>query len=116
MGRLCEFASDLDRPRKVRVLLSSNGKLTVEVAIPVAVAKTPIDSSDPFLRHKTSRREVYERALTAHPNAKDVLLWNERGELTETCHGNLVLEIVRRRLIPRGFSPGPFAPTCSTRA
>jgi para-aminobenzoate synthetase/4-amino-4-deoxychorismate lyase len=59
------------------VLLSSNGKLTLEAEdvkpstpIPVALAKTPIDSSDPFLRDKTSRREVYERVLTAHPNVR----------------------------------------------
>jgi branched-subunit amino acid aminotransferase/4-amino-4-deoxychorismate lyase len=40
-----------------------------------------------------------------------VILWNERGELTETCHGNVVLEIEGRRLTPplsSGLLPGVF--------
>ncbi len=117
-SRLADFAVQLDRPRKVRVWLGSDGELTVEsedvkpsTPIPVALAGQPVDSSDPFLRHKTSRREVYDRELGAHPEAKDVLLWNERRELTETCHGNVVLEISGRRLTPplsAGLLPGTF--------
>ena len=66
----------------------------------VALAATPVDSGDEFLRHKTSRRGVYERALASRPDAQDVLLWNERRELTESCASNLVLEIDGRRLTP----------------
>jgi para-aminobenzoate synthetase/4-amino-4-deoxychorismate lyase len=115
---LAELAARLDRPRKVRALLDSDGKLTLETQevkpstpLRLALADAPVDSSDPFLRHKTSRREVYERALARHPEADDVLLWNERGELTETCQGNLVLELGGRRLTPpvsAGLLPGTF--------
>ena len=59
----------------------------------VAVAAAPVDSRDIFLFHKTTRRGVYDAALKAHPGAKDVLLWNERGELTESCFANIVLAI-----------------------
>jgi para-aminobenzoate synthetase/4-amino-4-deoxychorismate lyase len=42
---------------------------------------------------------------------QDVVLWNERGEITETCHGNVVLELGGRRLTPplsSGLLPGTF--------
>jgi para-aminobenzoate synthetase/4-amino-4-deoxychorismate lyase len=84
---------------KVRLLLSLDGALTLEaqeLAAPtgailqVAVHPEPVDSSNPFLCHKTTRREVYERARQARPDCDDVLLWNERGEMTESCVANLV--------------------------
>jgi para-aminobenzoate synthetase/4-amino-4-deoxychorismate lyase len=71
----------------------------------------PVDSGNEFLRHKTTRRAVFERALGAHPEAQDVLLYNECRELTETCHGNVVVEIQGRRLTPpldSGLQPGVF--------
>ncbi len=84
---------------KVRLLLSLDGTLTVEaqdLAAPtgavlrVAVHTEPVDSSSPFLYHKTTRREVYDRARRSRPDCDDVLLWNERGEMTESCVANLV--------------------------
>jgi para-aminobenzoate synthetase/4-amino-4-deoxychorismate lyase len=60
----------------------------------------PVASSDLFLYHKTTRREVYQQALSSQPELDDVLLWNERGELTETCTCNLVLEIAGIRYTP----------------
>ena len=57
----------------------------------VGVASAPLDSRDIFLFHKTTRRAVYDAARAAHPGADDVILWNERGELTESCFANLVL-------------------------
>jgi para-aminobenzoate synthetase/4-amino-4-deoxychorismate lyase len=68
--------------------------------ITVALSGEAVDTGDEFLFHKTTRREMIDRALLAHPEAQDVLLWNEHGELTETCHGNVVLEIEGRRLTP----------------
>jgi para-aminobenzoate synthetase/4-amino-4-deoxychorismate lyase len=106
------------RPRKVRLELAATGTLTLgdedvkpSTAIAVALSAAAVRSGDEFLRHKTTRREVYDRALLAQPGAQDVLLWNERGELTETCHGNVVLEIEGRRLTPplsAGLLPGVF--------
>lgn len=107
-----------DRPRKIRLELSSDGAIAIEdvdvkpsTPVRVALAAAPVSSSDEFLRHKTSRRGVYERALASRPGADDVLLWNERRELTETCSANLVLELGGRRLTPpvsSGLLPGTF--------
>ena len=115
---LSNFALDLTLPRKVRLVLASDGRLAlseedVKPSTPVtlALAEGCVDGSDPFLHHKTSRREVYERALAAHPEASDVLLWNERREVTETCSANIVLEISGKRLTPVesvGLLPGTF--------
>jgi para-aminobenzoate synthetase/4-amino-4-deoxychorismate lyase len=117
--RLSEFSTNLPEwPRKVRLEVSANGAIALEdedvkpdTPVQVSLADEPVDSSDEFLRHKTSRRAVFERALAAHPDAQDVLLWNERRELTETCKANVVLEIDGRRLTPHlssGLLPGTF--------
>jgi para-aminobenzoate synthetase/4-amino-4-deoxychorismate lyase len=117
--RLAELAEALpDQPRKVRLEASRDGSIFLEhvevkpsAPVRVALATEPVDSRDEFLRHKTSRREVYERALAARPGVHDVLLWNERGELTETCAANLVVELGGRRWTPPlacGLLPGTF--------
>ena len=63
----------------------------------VALAAVAVDSSDPWLRHKTSRRAAYRRALqTQSAPARDlfdVILHNERGEATELTIGNLVADL-----------------------
>jgi para-aminobenzoate synthetase/4-amino-4-deoxychorismate lyase len=63
----------------------------------VKLAQHPIDSRDVFLYHKTSRRAVYSAAL-AHARAAlqdcdEVVLWNERGEITESCTANVVIDL-----------------------
>lgn len=77
----------------------------------VAIAQTPIDSGDPFLYHKTTHRPTYTQARQAHPEADDTLLWNKRGELTETCIANLVLELDGEWITPPvhcGLLPGVY--------
>ncbi|MBK8469119.1 MAG: aminotransferase class IV [Actinomycetales bacterium] len=65
------------------------------------------------MRHKTTRRGVYEQRLeeaTARNSALlDVLLHNERGELTEFTIGNVVVRIDGALLTPPetcGLLPG----------
>lgn len=88
--------------RRVRLLVDARGSARLESAplmplaqapLPVVLADTPVSSADPFLFHKTTARTVYDAHRSAHPDAFDVLLWNERGELTELTIGNLVAEI-----------------------
>jgi len=119
-ARLLELARELTaEARKVRLELSADGALLLEhgpvkpsTAVRAALAAEPVDSSDELLRHKTSRRELYERALASRrPGTDDVLLWNERGQLTETSSANLVVELGSRRLTPpveSGLLPGTF--------
>lgn len=78
-----------------------------------ALAKSPVNRHDRALHHKTTRRAVYDmhRDIMAqqHPDAFDVLLWNEQRELTEFSYGSLVLEIDGEWLTPPqacGLLPG----------
>lgn len=101
---------------RVRLLLDRHGDTTTEAyaleALPTplrfVLAAAPVDSSDEFLRHKTTRRAVYQSHLPP-AGCFDTLLWNERGELTEFTRGNLVVEIAGRRVTPPvacGLLPG----------
>lgn len=59
----------------------------------VAFANAPVDDSDPFLFNKTTHRPAYEAARRGRPDVDDVLLWNTRGEATESTIANLLVEI-----------------------
>ena len=61
----------------------------------LVLAKQPINSHNRFLYHKTTQRTVYDEAWQGvdRTTADDVILWNERGELTETTIGNLALQL-----------------------
>ncbi len=123
---LAEMAAALARarpavPHKVRVFLAADGSLRLDheplppppcpdITKPqVCPAAEPVDSTDPFLYHKTTYREAYERALLARPGYDDVLLFNERGELTESTRANLVVELDGALFTPpicSGLLPG----------
>jgi para-aminobenzoate synthetase/4-amino-4-deoxychorismate lyase len=71
----------------------------------------PVRSDDLFLGHKTTNRHVYDAARARHPGAPDVILWNERGEITETTIGNLVVDLAGQLVTPpvsSGLLPGTF--------
>lgn len=107
-----------DVPRRIRVLLSADGAFETQVLeLPtsetepwqLAVDPEPVQSDDEFLRHKTTRRDRYDEARSRQPDADDVVLWNERGELTETTVANLVLELDGELVTPAeasGLLPG----------
>jgi para-aminobenzoate synthetase/4-amino-4-deoxychorismate lyase len=95
--------------RRLRLRVSRDGAVIVESqdlerpfteAQPVALADVPVDRADRFLYHKTTNRSVYERHKAAHPEAFDVLLWNDAREITEFTRGNVVIEIGGRRVTP----------------
>lgn len=90
------------QPRRVRVLLRRNGGLHVESqqldsvtsdSQLIALTAKPVVSSDVFLYHKTTHRLAYTRALASRPGYSDVILYNEREELTESTRANLVLKM-----------------------
>jgi para-aminobenzoate synthetase/4-amino-4-deoxychorismate lyase len=93
---------------RVRLLWSEAGAGRVErhaltatpERIQLAIAAHPVDDADPFLCHKTTRRKVYNDAIEAHPEADDVLLWNARGEITEACLANVIVQIDGKRYTP----------------
>jgi para-aminobenzoate synthetase/4-amino-4-deoxychorismate lyase len=105
--------------QRVRLRLTRDGQLHLEAqplpqgANPtrIIVAQTPVDSSDRFLYHKTTRRECYQQALAERPGYEDVLLWNEGGEVTESTMANLIVMLDGQQLTPRreaGLLPGTF--------
>ena len=94
---------------RVRICLDRGGGIDVTGApLPAAgeqpeafaVTAMPVSRDSLWLYHKTTQREVYERAAAAHPGVFDVLLRNEQGELTEFTRGNLVMELDGRKLTP----------------
>ncbi|MFA6243060.1 MAG: aminodeoxychorismate synthase component I [Candidatus Hydrogenedentales bacterium] len=96
-----------DVPLKVRLLLSRDGAVRVEAApappaLPVRVgfAARPIDERDIHLFHKTTRRDAYESARASRPDCDDVILWNARGEVTESTTANVVVEMNGEYLTP----------------
>jgi len=95
-------------PQRIRLVVPQGGKPILEnhglVLLPqpyrIRVANKPINSRDPFLYHKTTHRLVYEQALSESPGYNDILLWNEREEMTESCIANVVVEMDGRLLTP----------------
>lgn len=84
---------------KVRLMLTRHGEIHVESApiteigkvINVALANEPVHSSNVFLYHKTTCRDVYKQH-TIPNDCFDVLLFNEKDEITEFTFGNVVVE------------------------
>lgn len=116
---LDRFAPSGREPRKVRLVLDRQGNLDIQSTtiapegktLLAHLAKHPVQTSDIFLYHKTTRRDVYVQARSAFPNYDDVLLYNERNELTEFTIGNLVVELDRQLFTPPeecGLLPGTF--------
>jgi para-aminobenzoate synthetase/4-amino-4-deoxychorismate lyase len=102
----------------VRLRLWPSGALRVETApapaplgrpVRLALDTEPVDSGAFWPYHKTSRREPYTTRAGRHPDADDVVLCNERGELTETTIANLAVRLDGRWWTPpltAGCLPG----------
>lgn len=86
---------------KVRLLVAKDGTLSTEAhqitpmrkPLWVSLAKRAIDSSNPFLYHKTTYRAIYDEHMEeAKEDVFSVLLWNEDEYVTEFTIGNVVIE------------------------
>ncbi len=103
---LIGLSSGLDAPQRVKVFLNSKGEVSGEASdfqpsdkiFKVCLAEGPVNSNDRFLFHKTTNREPYDRAAVA--GFDDVLLFNEKGELTEFTIGNLVVQMAGNLFTP----------------
>lgn len=95
---------------RVRLLIAENGSITISASDfgssailepwRVALAVDPVDKTDIFLYHKTTSRNVYEQAKEAVSGFDDVLLWNEKGEITESTIANIVMERNGKKITP----------------
>lgn len=91
-------------PQMVRLLVAGNGALSVErtplptidaIAWHYVLSEDPISKANPYLYHKTTRREIYESAFTAAFEASgcdEILFVNEDGVLTEGARTNFFIE------------------------
>ena len=105
---------------KVRLLAPRSGPPHAEAAplgpepedaMSLAIDDEPISSSNVFLFHKTTHRREYEERSARHPEADDVVLVNERGEVTETTTGNLAVRLAGNWYTPpvdSGCLPGVY--------
>jgi para-aminobenzoate synthetase/4-amino-4-deoxychorismate lyase len=114
---LLGYAAELQAtgPRKVRLLLAANGGLRVEgeaIAeetlgpstrpLRARMARTRTDSGDRMLYHKTTHRPLYAKELAeaVRDGYDEVIFSNERGEITEGAHHNVLVEVGGRMLTP----------------
>jgi para-aminobenzoate synthetase/4-amino-4-deoxychorismate lyase len=96
---------------RVRLVLNETGEFDTE-AEPLsdspsfwryAISSRRVNSSDPLVRHKTSRRKFYDRErkrMAAEVGCDEVLFVNEKGELTEGSRSNIFVERNGRLLTP----------------
>jgi para-aminobenzoate synthetase / 4-amino-4-deoxychorismate lyase len=117
-GSLAETARDLAAPSEVTLVLQRDGAIrtaTARLEGPMAKARRdgpleyagpirplpvvveiddePVASSNVFLFHKTTWRREYDHRLAKHPGAGEVVMCNERGEITEGTGTNVVAMI-----------------------
>ncbi len=108
------LAGGFTSPKRVRILIDRSGTITSESKdfhlhekpFKVRLAESPMDSQNVFLFHKTTKRDMYPT-----PTFDDVLLYNEKNELTEFTIGNLVVEMNGQFFTPPvscGLLPGAF--------
>ena len=102
----------IENPRgsfKVRLILWKDGRIETQITPiellgdlkRVKLATQPVDSSDRFLFHKTTRR----------PGGDGLIFWNERGKITESSIANLVVPMDGELFTPPiecGLLPGVF--------
>lgn len=94
-----------DMPLRVRLALAPDGspEVTSQSFVPLAsdavwtlrIAATRLDSSNNLLRHKTTRREAYDRARAEFPReaADEVILLNEASEVCEGTITNIFVDM-----------------------
>jgi para-aminobenzoate synthetase/4-amino-4-deoxychorismate lyase len=119
ISELVQRLSAISGPsQRLRLLLSRDGIITLE-AFPfivqqkprcrIALSCEPVDSDTLMLYHKTTCREIYNKAKDTFPAADDVILWNTRGEVTESTIANVVARIDGKLVTPPlscGLLPG----------
>jgi para-aminobenzoate synthetase/4-amino-4-deoxychorismate lyase len=110
-------------PQRLRLSLNQAGVCSVhsapltplmqqkEGSVRLLLADAPVDSSELFLRHKTTLRARYDAGWrnAEAQGAFDTLFFNERGELTEGGRSNVFVKLEGRWFTPPlscGVLPG----------
>jgi para-aminobenzoate synthetase/4-amino-4-deoxychorismate lyase len=111
-----------DERLRVRLLLDEDGGVSVtttpqpptasDVVMRYVISDTRLNSTDLFLYHKTTRRELYDREWKHYADtlaADEVIYLNENGELAEGSRTTIFIERDGKLLTPRlaaGVLPG----------
>ena len=119
---LADCAATLAEPSRVRLELFGDGRheittapfqpLADDAVWRVRIARAArLNSAEPLLRHKTSRRAAYDaaRAEFSREECDEVLLTNDLGELSEGTITNLFVEAPDGRLLTPPLSSGCLA-------
>ncbi len=88
---------------KVKISLNRQGRFTItneeikptkQNGLCIAVCGQPVSSNDPFLYHKTTRRDLYNEELKKAQAGGfwDVVFCNERSEITEGARSNIIIK------------------------
>ncbi|HEY8116480.1 MAG TPA: aminodeoxychorismate synthase component I [Actinomycetota bacterium] len=116
---LKQAVDDVTEPSVVRLTLARDGALSTDVRdlppaeerVRVSLDDEPVDPSDVWLFHKTTRRGPYERRRDRRPDVNDVVLVNDRGEVTESTVANLAVRLEGVWVTPpidAGLLPGTY--------
>ncbi|MFC1798381.1 aminodeoxychorismate synthase component I [Thermodesulfobacteriota bacterium] len=110
-----------DKSYRIRLIVNRDGRISCQSrAVEISASKQPVrlkpsrtivNSSNSFLYHKTTFRDVYELSKKNEKNCDDVILLNENNEVTETSIYNIVINVNGNRFTPPiacGLLPGTF--------
>jgi para-aminobenzoate synthetase / 4-amino-4-deoxychorismate lyase len=117
---LCQSPTfDGSSRQRIRLTLAANGRAATEVSrcphepatIGIWLTDERISSSDPFRRHKTTRRDPYDRLYkkAREYGFEEVIFANENGDITEGAISNIFIERMGKMLTPpvtSGVLPG----------
>ncbi len=104
--------------QRVRLTLAKNGQTQVKTSPmtstpefwQIAIAQQPLDSKDPWLRFKTTNRDLYDQTRAGLPSGIDEAIFlNERGEVCEGTITNIFADLGSGLVTPPvrcGLLPG----------
>ena len=110
---------EVTQPSVVRLTLARDGAMSTDVRdlpraeepVRVALDDEPVDPSDLWLFHKTTRRAPYDRRRERRPDVDEVVLVNDRSEVTESTIANLAVRLGDVWVTPpidAGLLPGTY--------
>ncbi len=120
-SKLEELAKGFNGRQRVRLLVGREGEITLQhsklavmstlLPVRLRLAASPVDSKDTFLYHKTTNRSIYETARGQVLDCDDVVLFNQKGFVTETTIDNIVVQNADGTFVTPPVSSGLLAGT-----